>query len=90
MLDRKKRCDQPPLRIPLRIFRRQEAPAENGEDPLLKAILAIVCLILLEDPTDCGRIVHNNDVTEWKAGSARSVLQNEPLSKPLLDYSIAF
>src|SRR5262245_46850739 len=63
-----KRCDQPPLRIPLRIFRRQQAPAENGEDPLLKAILAIVCLILLEDPTDCGRIVHNDDVTEWKAG----------------------
>jgi hypothetical protein len=64
----KKRCDQPPLRIPLRAFRRQQATAENGEDPLLKTILAIVCLILLEDPTDRGRIVHNDDVTEWKAG----------------------
>ena len=66
MLDRKSSAAS--VANTLRIFRRQQAPAENGEDPLLKAILAIVCLILLEDPTDCGRIVHNDDVTEWKAG----------------------
>src|SRR5262245_59696253 len=40
MLDRKKRrCDQPPLQTPLRTFRRQQAAAKNGEDPLLKAVL---------------------------------------------------
>jgi hypothetical protein len=62
-----KRSDQPALRIPMRIFRRQQTPTESSQHPFLKAILAIVGLVLLEDPTHRGRIIHNDNLTEWKA-----------------------
>src|SRR5262245_28535812 len=54
---------------PILIVRRQHTPAESSQHSFLKAILAIVCLVLLEDPTHRGRIVHSDDVTEWKASA---------------------
>ena len=54
----------PALETPLRSLCGQQTIAQSGKHPLLKAILAVICLVVVQDVAYRGGVIHNHNIAE--------------------------